>query len=106
MCARITALNAEEGEILRVASADGPPTGSPFIQMRFAHRPAPDPNGETGLVAITNQVRAVWDSVMIMAYRPDTGGIVQPCRIGSLIAISRRTRASMTCYASPGPGET
>jgi hypothetical protein len=33
-CAQVIWLNAEDGEILNVSSADGPPAGSPFIQMR------------------------------------------------------------------------
>jgi hypothetical protein len=33
-CAQLGWLNAEDGEILNVASADGPPAGSQFVQMR------------------------------------------------------------------------
>jgi hypothetical protein len=33
-CAQVIWLNAEDGDILNVSSADGPPAGSPFIQMR------------------------------------------------------------------------
>lgn len=33
-CAQVTWLNTEDGEILNVSSADGPPPGRPFMQMR------------------------------------------------------------------------
>jgi hypothetical protein len=33
-CAQVSWLNAEDGEILNVSSADGPPAGSPFLQVR------------------------------------------------------------------------